>query len=428
MTTDTFFQLDQALGREPFNDWHPVVMSLVWKWLIAATGEIGSMAALQVGFAWLASVLTCYYILKTTRNRCLSLLGFLILVLPNSANIVGAVWKDTHMALAMYLAVVCILVFRLRGRFQWVFLGMAILALLYATLVRKNAAVGVVPLLFLVTTVLLVNRSSFSVKKAVAVFAVAIAVFGGVVLVIGKSINVATGATSNSQVTQIMLDDLIFAVPQSAIESSETAPPALKSKIADARQECEDVGAFWDAYWKCYGRGASGEAFTEIAHPDAVKSLWIEQVPRNFPRYLDYRAMTTAKFLFTSNLQFASTEEKEDLGVSQYAPKLNDALRSYVVDLGLKQLPWLFHGWFWLALGVAGVVASVRGSRPSITATAIFIAGLLYLVSFFPTAPASDYRYIYWSALSVVIGLITLVAERTSARRRTPVKNSRTDP
>lgn len=29
MTTDTFFQLDQALGTEPFNDWHPVIMSVI---------------------------------------------------------------------------------------------------------------------------------------------------------------------------------------------------------------------------------------------------------------------------------------------------------------------------------------------------------------------------------------------------------------
>lgn len=411
MTTDTFFQLDQALGREPFNDWHPVVMSVVWKLLIDLTGTISSMAAAQIGLAWICTLFTSYYLLRLTRRIAISGLGLLLLAAPNSANIIGAVWKDTHMALALYLAVICILIFRIRGRYRWGFVLVAVLALIYATVVRKNAGVAAVPLIFLATLMIFARAESSRWKTALLSGAGATIVFALTVVGIGQVINQATDATRNSQITQVMIDDLIFAVPQSSIDSSQIASDSLKRKIRQSRTQCYEVGAFWDAYWKCYGRGASGEPFTEIAHADEVTRLWVEQVPQNLPRYLDYRFMTTSAFLFTTNLQFASTEDRTEIGVSQYAPKLNDALRIYVVDFGLEQLPWIFHGWFWLFSSAVGFVVAVGRRRSSMVAACVFIAGILYLMSFFPTAPASDYRYIYWTALSTFLGWIVLLAD-----------------
>lgn len=305
MTTDTFFQLDQALGIEPFNDWHPVIMSVIWRWLINATGDVSSMAAAQIGVAWFGATLTSYYLLNATHQKSLSLLGVLVLVLPNSANMLGAVWKDTHMSIALYVAVVCILVFGQRVQGRWIFLGGAVLAMLYATIVRKNAIAGVLPLIALGVILVLISCHKLNLKQLFLAGLVSLIAFGGAVMGAGYILNAQTNATSNSQFTQVMLDDLIFAIPQSAIDTSEIPPDELKSKIADARRECESKGVFWDSYWKCYGRGADGEPFTEIAHPAEVSALWMEQVPRHLPRYFDYRAMTTAKFLFTSNLQFA---------------------------------------------------------------------------------------------------------------------------
>lgn len=115
MTTDSIFQLRQAQGTEPFNDWHPVVMSLVWRGLLMLTGSVGSMAAVQVAVAGCSAVLLSWYLLVMTRSRVLSLLGLLVLVLPHTANLLGTVWKDTQMALALFLAGACLLLLRVRG-------------------------------------------------------------------------------------------------------------------------------------------------------------------------------------------------------------------------------------------------------------------------------------------------------------------------
>ena len=99
-------------------------------------------------------------------------------------------------------------------------------------------------------------------------------------------------------------------------------------------------------------------------------------------------------------------------------PALDQMFASYVVDGALQFASFLFRGWFWLLLGVAGCVVAFSRLRRSFTAAAVFLSGALYLAGFFPTAPAADYRYIYWTALWVLLGGIVLLAERGRERLR----------
>lgn len=421
MTTDSIFQLRQAQGREPFNDWHPVVMSLVWKGLLTLTGSVGSMAATQVAVAGCCAVLLSWYLLVMTRSRALSLLGLLLLVLPHTANLLGTVWKDTQMALALTLAVVCLLLLRVRGsgrRARWTLLGTIVVAVLYAALVRKNAVLGIVPLVVLAVVLVLRLRRSGGVRRILAVSGAALTLLGAAVAGIGGLLDAATGATKTGQVTQVMLDDLIFAVPAAAIEASPSAPPELARKLAAARAVCAETGAIWDSYWDCYGRGADGRGFTAIEHREKVTALWLEQIPRHLPEYVAYRLRTTGELLSTSDLEFILTEEDPEHGEPVRFPVLNQAFAAYVADGAVQFAPFLFRGWFWLLLGVLGCVVSCTRIRPSLTAAAVFLSGTLYLVGFVPTAPAADYRYIYWSALSVLLGALVLLAEQ--ARERPP--------
>lgn len=419
MTKDSTFQLAQAQGRVPFNDWHPVGMSLVWRGLLALTGAIGSMAAAQIAVAGCCAVLLCWYLLVMTRSRALSLLGLLVLVLPHTANLLGTVWKDTQMALALTLAVVCLLLLRVRGsgpRLRWTLLGVIVLALLYAALVRKNAVLGIVPLVVLAAVLVLRLRRSGGVRRILAVSGAALALLGAAVAGIGGLLDAATGATKTGQVTQVMLDDLIFAVPAAAIEASPSAPPELERKLAAARAVCAEKGVIWDSYWDCYERGADGRGFTAIEHREEVTALWLEQIPRHLPEYAAYRLRTTGEFLFTSDLRFILTEEDPEHGVPVRFPALNQAFAAYVADGAVPAVPFLFRGWFWLLLGLVGCVVSLSRVRPSLSAAAVFLSGVLYLAGFVPTAPAADYRYIYWTALSVLLGGLVLLAEQVHLR------------
>lgn len=436
MTLDTRFQLKQALREIPFNDWHPIAMTWTWQWLIDLTGQVGSMLFLQVVAAWVCAVLTSYYLLKVSRRGWSALAGLFILFMPNTVNIAGVVWKDVHLGLAMYFAVILMLLVRIAPRLRWVLAALAFGALVYAGLVRKNSAVAVVPVIAVMAVWVLAAEvrsrrggearwKPFNRRKAAVTAVAAIAGFG-VIIGADSALTAALKPTKNSQYTQVLLDDLIFAVPKSAIESAD-APQEEKDRLVRAKNTCEQKNEklrrqgsaeiIWDAYWKCYGRGVEG-GFTAIENPEAVASIWKQTVPKHFGAYIDYRVRTTTTFLFTSRLHFVPDNNEK---YPAQSPQLRSSLQVYVLDFGVKTLPWLYLGGAALVLSGIGIVRSLGKRRRSFGAFAVFSSGVLYLMTYFPTAPAQDYRYVFWPWLATMIGWLVLWSERE--RRRNVIRS-----
>lgn len=412
ITYDTSFQLRQATEEVGFNDWHPVIMALVWKALIAITGSVGSMAVVQVLLAWLGAVLTCYWLLVTLAKPAWSWAGLSLLVLPFTVNILGTVWKDTQMAIALYLCIVLLLIATVRPRRALWLLSAAALFLLYAVLVRKNALVVAVPLVAVVCFLWARARNGAAwFGRWILASGVSLVVFVGLVFGVGAVISSATHATKNSQFTQVMLDDLIFAVPESAIVKSSAIDDELRQHLLEARDQCEKDGAIWDAYWRCYGKGEKGD-FTGIAKAEQIQAIWLQEIPRHLGSYLDYRAQTFSAFLNTSTLQLAGTQEFEGLDIHQEHPRLFQALKYYVVDFAFQQAGWLFHGMTWLVFSVIGLGVALRKRQRDWIAAAVFAAGLLYLATYLPSAPAANYRYVFPAVLTTLLGWAAVLAGR----------------
>ena len=82
VNVDIANQYLQATGEIPYSDWHPPVMSAVWRILIDITGDPGSLLLLQVGLlaaaAWGIGVL----VHRSGAPRWVSLLGPTIMVTP----------------------------------------------------------------------------------------------------------------------------------------------------------------------------------------------------------------------------------------------------------------------------------------------------------------------------------------------------------
>lgn len=431
-TKDTAFQLGQAQRTAPLNDWHPIAMTWTWQWLIDLTGTINSMLFLQVSAAWVCAVLTAYYLLKVSRRGWSALAGLFILFLPNTVNMVGAVWKDTHLGLALYFAVILMLLMPVVPKLRWVLAALALGALVYAGLVRKNSAVAVLPIIAVMAVWLLVrmtskkpageNRALSKRRKLIAAVA-AVVGFGAVLMSVETGLKAALKPTENSQYTQVMLDDLIFAVPQESIDAAD-APAAEKTRLAQAKITCGDKNRkrlaaggseiIWDSYWACYGQGAEG-AYTAIEDPEAVTSIWKQTVPKHLSNYAAYRVQTTTKFLFTSKLEFVRDRNYDYPAESQ---TLRTALRTYVKDFGVATLPWLYLGATALGLCAVGIAVGAKRKRRSLGALAIFSSAVLYLMTYVPTAPANDYRYVFWPWLAAILGWLVLWAEHQRRRRK----------
>ena len=414
MSNDTLYQLRQARGVDPLTDWHPPVMSLLWRLLISLTGTYASMAVVQQLVVWAALFGIAAVVHRATGSRGWSLAFLAIGLAPHVVTFSGVVWKDVQMAQAMLAATAVVMLGMVWRRppawARWVLVPLAVLLLAYALLVRKNAVVAMLPMLYLL------YRAWFPVRSRRALAAVVVG-FVAVSVVASGLITVLAKPQGTAQLSAIAIDDVIHVVPRRAIESSDL-PPRLKDKLVAAQANCLKRNSLMNNYWTCYGRGEHG-AFTPIAYHAELTAAWPRLMLERPVGYLQYRTQVYTQFLFDNRDLWQEGVLANNQGITVDNPRLVASLRSYVLDLGNRNLPWLFGAWFWL------VVAAVQSTRWRASRRSTFgvlvpclgLSSLLYIAAYFPTAPATDFRYVYWPAVAGTLGLLVMALDRFGPRR-----------
>ncbi|MFF5790415.1 hypothetical protein ACFY5D_00020 [Paeniglutamicibacter sp. NPDC012692] len=424
MSNDSSFQLQQVLGNIPLNDWHPAIMTETWRLLYTVTGQIGAMALVQILLAFLAGTLFSIYLHDLTRRWSVSILGIGIVFLPYVITFLGVMWKDVQMMIALFIGVALTLLADRARKFRAPLLTAAFLFLLYGVLVRKNAVFAILPLVILLFVVWR-NHSRFkpwltaSRKRRFLGPIAAIAIFGIVTLLSGAAFTAVAKPEPAGQLSQVFLDDVIFTMSADRIRSSE-APEELKSKLIAAQRDCESKGIIWDAYWKCYGRGATGKPFEPIAMQTELRNLWLQEVVTSPVSYVAYRTQTFARFLFDTGSVYRPSQNIESVPAEYQvnAGKADSVLTDYVLKFGYKTFPWLFSAWFWLVASIAAITFGWRANYLRVQIVALASSAALYLVGYFPIVPASDYRYSYWAAVATSMAVVMIVADRFLASKR----------
>ncbi|MFC9508879.1 hypothetical protein [Streptomyces sp. NPDC057002] len=406
LSPDSVSQLSQALGERPLADWHPPVLSLVWRALIAVSGTAAAMAVLQSVVVWASLWLIAWCVWQYTADRLSSLAVLAIGLAPHVLTFVGVVWKDVHMAAAL-LAVTAVAVTARRLRPEQVTLrrvlfAIGLVCLVYAVLVRKNAVFAAVPLF--VMLVLAVRRGT---GRRVWVQASAAFVVALVVPIL--AISLFARPVETSQVSQIALDDLVHVLSADELRAADVSSE-LRDRLVAAAGECERINAVSDAYWRCYERAPDGLA----TDSEELNALWRRQMVEHVPGYLAYRLDLFSNLLFHTTYQYQDGILGNDLGMEVAHPRLEAKLQYYVTTV-YRLVPPLFAGWFWLA------VAVVLALRPGtgVFATPVRVLGIsaaLYIVGYLPIVPTTDYRYVYWPALAGTLGLMLLWADRRAGR------------
>ncbi|TGD10743.1 hypothetical protein [Brevibacterium sp. S111] len=451
---DIVEQYLQATGKHPFTDWHPPVMGVLWRGLIGITGEAGSLFVLQVGMLAAASWLVGVLVHRSGAPKWVSLLGPTIMFTPWVISQMTTLWKDTQMAVALLLAVLLIAITRFVPKAWPVWLP-ALVLLVYAVAVRKNAIFAVVPIAVYGAYCLgslWRRRRGRAEKRPVLLTAVislvVLVLIGAGVKVTDATIASQVGVEKTGQISQIFLDDVMFSVPDAELKASD-APTELTDHISTAREKCWAKGEIWDSYWNCFGKGESGEDFSPIAHQDALRQLWLDHVITHPLRYAEYRAAVFSYYFFSSGVEYWPDEwhyAATRAGIEQGDPKADFIVRPYVEDFALGTFPMLFTPWFWtlvavILLGLAGrarkrahggsAVISARGTAAAQSAlgrsvfghgsaepprtfwpeiTALAFSALCYIFGYFPIVPANHFRYTFWPALAVSVAVVLALA------------------
>ncbi|MFI8168026.1 hypothetical protein ACIGAN_16900 [Streptomyces sp. NPDC085931] len=400
LSPDSLDQLRQAEGRTPLTDWHPPVLSLVWRALIAVTGSITSMLVLQSLVLWGALGVLAWAVGELTGRRAGSLAVLGLGLTPFVLTFAGVVWKDVHAAFALLAAsAVAFTGLRVRDRevrpaARWALFGLGVLFLAYAMLVRKNAFLAALPVFVLLILALWRSPGRRGWVMCTAALAAGFVVPAAAISLFAQPVQTEQGA-------QIMLDDLVHVLTVDELRAADVPSPLRDRLVASAR-ECDRTGALSDAYWACYQRPADGLR----GDSDEITSLWLREMGGHVPGYLQYRLRLFATLLFETDYVYKAGITRNDLGIEVAHPQLEATLGTYVDGMA-ADLRWLFRGWFWLAVALVLSLRPGRGAF-SMPVRALGVSSAAYILGYLPIMPATDFRYVYWPAIAGALGLLLL--------------------
>lgn len=408
MSVDSVTQYSQAIGRLPLNDYHPPVMTLLWRALMAVVPNAGALLIFHQALYWLALVVLALSLAQSLAVRLLLLLGLGLwppLLLQSLA-----LWKDIGM-LAAYMAVVgAVVADWRRPSLGWIVLAIA--ALCYGTAVRYNALPAAVPLAVLIA-VRLAARFPAAARWRGAVIAVATIA----ILLAAAALNAvcSLGAQRSDHVAQTTVWD-IAAV--SLAVGKNLLPPYLE--MVEPGEPLAILRSGFDP-----NRNVPTIAAVSATPPDLSGRLladWLTIARAHPEAYLAHRLHVTARLL---GLTPSDVYFPYQAGIAANDAGLHfawlDADRFATVNrcLYLLTLLPIWRPWPYLVfeLALVGAIALRRLRRQPIAplhavAAMTALSGIALFLPLVVIAPAADYRYVVWVVASGMLSLVLLLAAR----------------
>ena len=88
------------------------------------------------------------------------------------------------------------------------------------------------------------------------------------------------------------------------------------------------------------------------------------------------------------------------------------------MDFGYKYFSFIYKPWFWLLAALTLMIYAKRLKEYRLWVYLLCASAIMYILSYAPGSLTSDYRYIYWSVVSVLIaGIVTTVGRSKYAKR-----------
>lgn len=409
-------------GREgTFIDINAPLMSAVWAALDRVIAGPGAMFILQAAVFWGACVL--FWKAAHRESVFLGLALVLFAFLPHILSQTVVIWKDIALGASLFFAAALLYYAKKSGSKAALLISPVFLFYAYAA--RLNAFPAVLPLAiwsaFLFFRIFELDRS-----KVFAIFA-GIAYFAVLSAVVYAATYGLTGGRSVYPFQQIYLYDL------SAL-SIERGQPLFPEYIRnDADFSLERVAARYNE------RSAADLIFPDVpnkgdrpllkltedaAQVAELRQAWISAIGNDPAGYLKHRGRVFAQL---TGLGRAVTAPYWEEGFSSSPAEYRSAgnagtwvLMKYFGAFG-RPFPqtFFFRAVIWMVVCGFFLYKAVR-RRLAGDWDLVFVlsaSALLFIFAYFPTTPSTEFRYLFWpaisSALTVIFGVHLLRRERS---------------
>ncbi len=408
MTRDSYDQLEQARTLE-LTDHHPVVMSLLWRYLDQLVpGPLGMLIFMSVLFwAGLAALFLTFRRPLPLRVAAMLVVGFF----PPVLVIEGAVWKDTLMQAALLASAGCLVLF-LRTR-RRALLGLGVLACTLASVTRHNGLAATWPFLMLPWLAAPgLRRLRWPARLAAAASAALVSTVVTTALVL----QLLGSFTQRESFWQLIASfDLAGISVNTGRNVFDRRSPVLRrgASLADL-ERCYRPSNHLPLYRGCPDPSQAEQAplLSRVSRPAELASLasnWRRAVFAEPVGYLRHRydvyrlviGLTTHGASLNYDSQFSAT----DYPLSSTAR----SVQAWIAPLASTPL---FRVWIYVALALATALTAVPFYRRTDSALPLVFAvsSLAYSSSLFFAAGARDYRYSAWTVLASMLALLAFAA------------------
>lgn len=425
VSPDSIRQLTEGRAWS-FTDWHPPLMAAVWGVLDRAVPGPFGMLLLHNALFWTALAV---FWRNEYRRSVLVGLGFVGLgFLPTALALLSTVWKDVGLGASLLLASALLHTARRTG--SRAALLASIPLLFYGYGVRQNAAPAVLPLaLWSGFVALRVFRpaGAKAVRRASAAppLVVGLVYFMLLTAAVFTTTRVLAGGRSSYIYQAVLMHDLA-AVSK---ERGEALFPDYILRGENFSPANAAVGYQPEMAMTLFRREGSGLRWTESAdEAAALRAKWMEVVPANKAVYLRHRweVYKWLTGLGKDEVCFPYLATSHKFG--GYDP------HEWAVHRLLRAVFWklrntlFFRGSWWLLVSLTllclALVGRLKGDLE--TVCALSASGLLYGVAYFFVTPSCDFRFLWWTALSSLVGLClsALYAVEMISHRRAMLRSA----
>lgn len=404
MSTDSVAQLDQARTRL-YNNAHPPLMAFLWGLLDAVVAGPLLMLLAQVAL-FLGGL---YGILRQVlAPRAAAITAVAILWFPPIAGIMAVVWKDCQMAAYLMAGFALLLSPRRRVR-----LG-GLLLITAACAFRHNAFAASVPLVGLAFEwqpgARWWKRYLIAGVAAVATFAAATVVNRALVV---EEVHMTPAYT-----------DIVGVLAFSAPRTDEDLRHVLRDTPLLVTEEIHATARrLYDprnSYHLTRGDDRMFDDATTPVQQAALARAWKEMIVGDPHAYLSHRLEVFKELLGLSErglwspVFFGFVEHPDQAkAIGHDAAPSTFQLRIHERFVRLIEETPVFAPWMYGILAIVFLLAFAR-DRISVT---LLVSGLLYELSFFPTAGTPDCRYSHWMITCTVLAGVIIFVRRLERGR-----------
>jgi hypothetical protein len=417
LSHDSAYQWWQARSGETTSLWPPGTV-----YLLALFDRIWigphALYVLQIAGYWscvIAVVAQCSSRLSAIVATLLfALLPIVWICLPH-------VWTDVHMAVLLFAAAVCLQAASRIGeagarRKPWLLFA-SMVFMVYASLVRHNAIVALLPLLWWWSAVALSRaHSPFDLRAVVKTSVVAFVIAMVAVAFYQTNVRLASKVRADTFAITLIWD--LQAISVAANQNLIPNEISSSTSIEDLRASYDPLNAV-PMYINSKAQWANSTTGLSQDQKVALYSVWMNAVIEHPMAYAIHRARVFFRMIGIKRdaSVHGGSDDRQRLQFKdnpQHDMAFPGLLRILQSWSNLLKHSWWATPLFWLGASTFVVFASAirtlsserKAKRSLLPSLGLWLSAALYLASLFFTSPAADLRYALWPTIAMLLAVI----------------------